>query len=256
VWVPFERVNLDLRVLDAPGMGVFVKDSNGLASGNTLAEAILHGLYELIERDAWALDEQRRRDGGGAPNIDVSGCDSRVDGVLLRCDAAGVTVIVREITSDIGVPVFEATLIDERPGSLPPPPPIRGFGCHLESAIAVLRAITEAAQGRLTVIAGSRDDLGRECERDPFAAAGPRQLGEDALPRIVGLADLSTPTIEGDIASVLARLRARGFDEVVAVDLSPSDGPAGVARVVVPGLEAVPESRHYRPGPRALAVAR
>ncbi|MGO8078030.1 YcaO-like family protein, partial [Rhizobium leguminosarum] len=34
-----------------------------------------------------------------------------------------------------------------------------GFGCHPDPVRAALRAITEAAQSRLTSIAGSRDDF-------------------------------------------------------------------------------------------------
>ena len=39
--------------------------------------------------------------------------------------------------------------------------PCAGSGCHLSADIALSRALTEAAQSRLTVIAGSRDDLFR-----------------------------------------------------------------------------------------------
>jgi YcaO-like protein with predicted kinase domain len=253
-WVPFERVHLDLRVPDGPGMGVFVQDSNGLASGNTLAEAVLHGLYELIERDAWALDERRRLGSDAAAEVEIGGRDALVDEALRRCRSAGVAVTMREITSDVGVPVFEATLADVVPGPLPSPPPTRGFGCHLDAAVAALRAITEAAQGRVTLIAGSRDDLLPEYESDPFVTALRQQPRADVPRYLTTLADLSTRTLEGDLATVLSCLGDRGVDEVVAVDLSPGNDSAAVARVVVPALEAVPEGAHYRPGPRALAV--
>lgn len=34
-----------------------------------------------------------------------------------------------------------------------------GYGAHLDPAVAALRAVLEAAQGRLSVIHGSREDI-------------------------------------------------------------------------------------------------
>src|SRR5262249_36183432 len=44
VWAPLELVDMDYTVPKMPGSGCFVASSNGLASGNTSAEAVLHGL--------------------------------------------------------------------------------------------------------------------------------------------------------------------------------------------------------------------
>jgi YcaO-like protein with predicted kinase domain len=55
IWVPFELVHMNFTVPPVPGSGHFLLSSNGLASGNVLAEALGHGLGELIERDASAL---------------------------------------------------------------------------------------------------------------------------------------------------------------------------------------------------------
>ncbi|MDR1954930.1 MAG: YcaO-like family protein, partial [Candidatus Methanoplasma sp.] len=40
---------------------LFRYHTNGIASGNTVEEAILHALFELIERDAWSMAEERGR---------------------------------------------------------------------------------------------------------------------------------------------------------------------------------------------------
>jgi YcaO-like protein with predicted kinase domain len=53
VWVPASCVLLHPEPL-GPRF-IPVRTSNGLASGNTLEEAICHSLYEMIERDAWSL---------------------------------------------------------------------------------------------------------------------------------------------------------------------------------------------------------
>ena len=55
VWIPFELVHTDYRRPAEPGSGYFLCGSNGLASGNTYLEAVVHGACEVIERDANAL---------------------------------------------------------------------------------------------------------------------------------------------------------------------------------------------------------
>lgn len=45
---------------------LFRTNTNGLASGNEIEEAIFHGLSEVIERDAWSLVEASRNTG---PNV-------------------------------------------------------------------------------------------------------------------------------------------------------------------------------------------
>src|SRR5262249_15789300 len=51
-WVPLEAVHTDFTLPPRPGSGYFFCSTNGLASGNDRSEALLHGLCELIERDA------------------------------------------------------------------------------------------------------------------------------------------------------------------------------------------------------------
>ena len=55
VWVPFEMVHLNYTAPMPSGTGCFLASSNGLSSGNTLDEAISHGISELVERDAATL---------------------------------------------------------------------------------------------------------------------------------------------------------------------------------------------------------
>ena len=61
IWVPLEAVTLDTVFARPP---VFDVSSNGLASGNHVLEAIVHGLTEVIERDAeaqWRAERGDRR---------------------------------------------------------------------------------------------------------------------------------------------------------------------------------------------------
>ena len=59
MWVPASAVfHPYVSRLD---LALFRTSTNGLASGNNLEEAVLHGLLEVVERDAWSLAEGRRK---------------------------------------------------------------------------------------------------------------------------------------------------------------------------------------------------
>jgi len=42
------------------GISLFKSNTNGLASGNNIEEAIFHGIMEVVERDAWSILRQKR----------------------------------------------------------------------------------------------------------------------------------------------------------------------------------------------------
>lgn len=119
----------------------FHADSNGNAAGNTLEEAILQGFMELIERDSvaiWWYNCLR------CPGVDLASFnDSYLLDVenLYRINGRDFWVI--DISADLGIPTFAALSVrmgEERENM------IAGFGAHLDSRIAILRAVTEMNQ--------------------------------------------------------------------------------------------------------------
>ena len=259
VWVPYELVHLNYTLPLPQGSGCFFASSNGLASGNLLVEAICHAIGEVVERDAltlWELQDEARQE---ATRIDLETVDDAAClSVLQRFERAGVAAAVWEITSDVGLPAFHC-LIGEREAS-----PLHllhgshGTGCHPSRPVALLRALTEAAQVRLTVISGARESLTRrsyrrrrdnlvlERERARLVARGRARPFHDG-PSFDG------ETFQVDLAWMLARLQAAGLERVVAVDLTRPDFGVPVVRVVVPGLEG-PASRGCTLGRRARMV--
>lgn len=317
-WVPFELVHLDCTAPSPEGSGHFPLSSNGLASGNTPNEAFVHGLLELIERDARTLfflrggptsapkprldRAQARPSAGGsgrdsaAPNTHAPGGrpggsssarssptatafeagalvadpnQLRVDlasvddpacrGLLDRLHSAGLAVAVWNITSDLGVPAFLAGILDERDDPFRRLPAAYGSGCHLDRWVALARALTEAAQVRLTNVTGSRDDtlpsamdLARDQEHQALhrAALSERGPGVDART----IPHFPFERFEEDVSFLVERLEARGMTEVLRVDLSKPSWPVSVVRVIVPGLEPLYELEDFSPGPRGLAA--
>ncbi len=261
-WVPYEVVHTDFSLPLPPGSGCFVMSSNGLASGNHVLEAISHGICEVVERDAVTLfrlrvPSQRRR----VPLSSIDDGDCRE--IIERFRAADVAVAVWDATSDVGLPCFYCAIADERTDVFRPLYANQGMGCHLSSKVALLRALTEAAQSRLTFIAGARDDAGRDRYRhvqstDYVTRWRARILGEESAGArpFCEVPSFENRSFEEDIAVACDRLSAVGIDEMVVVDLTRPEFGIPVVRVVIPGLEPLDEVPGYRPGPRARAIAR
>jgi len=121
--------------------------------------------------------------------------------------------------------------------------------------VALLRALTEAAQTRLTAIAGGREDITRAryragAESERVEAWRAHLAQQPCGRRFVDVQTRSFESFNGELAWLLDRLRSRKMGEVAVVDLAPPENPYSVVRVVVPGLEAPPEAG-CRPGRRA-----
>jgi YcaO-like protein with predicted kinase domain len=257
-WVPAEIVHTDYT---GEPDGYFLCGSNGLASGNHLVEAINAALYEVVERDAVALWIARPIQMRARCMLDLASVDNPDCRVLLaKYDAAGIAVRVWHVTTDIGIAAFLCEIRDAAPGD---PRQLRrhhGSGCHADRAIALSRALTEAAQTRLTYITGIRDDLSpAEYEEPPEAEIGDALL--DALAaEATPISFRAVPTFAADdltedLRWALEGLRAAGMTRVIAVDLTRPDFDIPVVRVVVPGLEWDPHHPNYQPGRRARAIA-
>ncbi|WP_437905829.1 YcaO-like family protein [Sorangium sp. So ce327] len=254
--VPLEVVTTDYTSPRPPGSGCFLTTSTGLASGNDALEATLHGLYEVIERDAVAIwraggAEVRRRTRIALDTVDDLDCRA----LLLRFERAGVAVGAWDATSDLGLPVVVVEIADRAPDPFHALCVSGGQGCHRSSAIALARALTEAAQSRLTAISGARDDIvepsfQRVRAADRIAAAL-AELEAPAARSFAELPDAASDSFDDDLAAVLGALRGAGLAQAVAVDLSRPELGVAVVRVVVPGLESMWNAPGYAPGPRA-----
>jgi putative methanogenesis marker protein 1 len=236
VWVPASAV---FHPYSSPkDLALFRTNTNGLASGNTMEEAVVHGLCELIERDAWSICESKHRVMG---DISPSKDDRLIQQMLEKFSSNGIEVRLKDLTSDIGLPTFAAAADDVR---LQDPALLSlGMGTHLNPKITVIRALTEVAQSRLTQIHGAREDTVR--------GKATRQMGYERLKRMnqMWFADsgkarelteyqsFDTPDLYDDLQVILACLAKRGFKRVIAVDLTRKELDIPVAKMIVPGLE-------------------
>lgn len=253
VLVPFEVVHTNYTLPPPTGAGMFLASSTGLAGGNHPLEALSHAICEIIERDAhtlWALlpAEARHETAIDLDSVTDSGCRELLD----ACERANVEVAAWDITSDVGIAAFYCRIVDRDQSGLRRRGAAAGLGCHLARDVALARAITEAVQSRLTLIAGSRDDMSRADHQPRHTPAH----HERPTRRFDAVPSFDADTFEDDIAHLLARVRAVGIEQVIAVDLSRPELQVPVVRVIVPGLEATMEIPNWSPGARARARLR
>ncbi|MEL6566345.1 MAG: YcaO-like family protein, partial [Pseudomonadota bacterium] len=115
VWMPSELVHTDYTLPRQPHAGCFVASTNGLASGNHPLEAIVHGICEVIERDAHTLWEllplaQQAATRVDLDSVDAAGCLQ----VIAALRHAGMRVGVWDMTGDVGVATFHCLITDAR----------------------------------------------------------------------------------------------------------------------------------------------
>jgi YcaO-like protein with predicted kinase domain len=240
-WVPYELVHTAYTLPTPNGTGSFIATSNGLASGNHLLEAISHAICETVERDAATLHSVCAPDETAARRIDSRSVDDPgCREALGRFNRAGISVGIWDITSDVGIPAFTCRIADRyrRPGHIYG---AEGMGCHPDPKVALLRALTEAAQGRLASISGGRDEPARwgsspEPEPEPLPGQTADPAGE-ATRDFRAVPAFESDSFDADVLWELDQLRAAGVREVVVVDLTLEEFGIPVVRVIIPGLE-------------------
>jgi len=228
--------------------------SNGLAAGPDRPSALLGGLCELIERDAFLLTWMNRLP---AVEVDLATAGGAVAAIAGHYARRGVDVRAFLLPSDLPAAAVMAVSFDDDDDP-DVPAQVVGLGCHPDPAVAVLKAVLEMCQARPSEISHFRDDppAGRLRDyadvatlEDHSAFAGQRERRDEfaflwASGRRTAVADIPDPSVgdvAGDLDGCVATLAAAGL-RVVAVDLTlPDVAQCGVhvERVMIPGLQPI-----------------
>jgi ribosomal protein S12 methylthiotransferase accessory factor len=260
-WVPYECCTMNTTVTFSFTL-TFYTSSNGLASGNHPLEAINHALFEVIERDSHAewLDQPQETRLATKVRPETIG-DDQCRTLLERFDAADIDVAIWDVTSaSFQIPAYWVQVLDRDGG-----PPWRrlgaftGRGCHAAPVVALSRALCEAAQARLTIIAGTRDDnplaAYQENASEALIDAWRSQYVEPPAVRdFAETIDQTSDTFDGDLERILRALRSKGVKQAAIVDLSRPDVGISVVKAVVPGLTVATE--YGRRAPQAAGRRR
>lgn len=189
--------------------------STGLASGNTLAEAKVAALTEILERDAEAVTPFSKQ-----RCFTLRSTDARLQSLLDDYTMRGIQVQFQDITTEFGLPCYQCFVRGHK-GTL-----ARATGANLNGARAALAALTEVPY--------------------PYPN-GPRS--GPALPNLPErileeLPDYSLESPTRNLALLEKLLHSHGL-HVLYVEVSRADLEFPVVRAIVPGLELGAEFDGY-----------
>ncbi len=239
----------------APGDNFVLSSSNGCATGGSLEEAILYGLLELIERDAFVLgwyarDRPRR--------IDLDSCASPAIRTMVdRGTLAGYEVLAFDSRTDLSVPVVTTLAVrhDGGPGLL-----AFAAGAHLSPERAVAAALSETLT-YIPVKAGTTRR--RQAQLDAMAEdyslvqtvhdhadlfGLPRMRGhaedyladrpQETVAELYGTPGPPAADLRQDLQGVLGELHGKGYEVIVVDQTTPEQHTMGLRTVctIVPGL--------------------
>ena len=222
------------------GAVFFPGDSNGNAAGNTVEEAVLQGLMELVERDGTALWWYNR---ASRPAVDLDSVRANGWTEIREVYAAlGRELWLLDVSTDLGIPTFVAVsrLLSREPEDI-----LVGLGAHLDPDIAATRAVSEMNQ-MLAALQALRDGGGVNPTLDWWLAnatiANQPYLApsSEAATRLDAYRRVAHTDLLDDVLWCQHVIEALGM-ELLVLDQTRPDVEVPVVKVVVPGL------RHFRP---------
>lgn len=228
-------------------------NTNGLASGNTMGEAISQALAELIERDAQTLGQISRQ----AVTIDLESIQSPlIQSLVDKFRAAKIDLVLKEVISPVGIPTFFAAA--DEPATENPILLCFGMGTHVNAEIAAIRAITEVAQSRCTQISGNREDMLRqEFKKNWNYQSLKKHLAywfekNPPFKDFRSIPIVAHDNLVDDIQTMMRALKRKGFNEMIAINLTVGEIGVPAVRMIMPGLEHSMESGRFGKRARKL----
>ncbi|UUM26855.1 YcaO-like family protein [Acinetobacter colistiniresistens] len=242
IYIPAELVYHPF--LENKNKRILGTSTNGLCSGNSLDEATLHGLAELFERDIQAFDSFANQ----SQFVEFDEKHENIIDLKQKIEKAGFELSCRYVDNIYQLPYFHAYILD--PSDESPVAVSYGSAFHPIKNIAAVRAISEAAQSRLTQIHGGRDDV---IDRTNFFAVNGGKAFEQQSVNIVRKLVTSKvklihyskiPDKSDEIRSIgdgiyllIEKLKSVGIDQVLRVELTPKNSQLTVVKVIVPKME-------------------
>lgn len=236
--------------------------SNGCALGGCLEEAVLHGLLEIAERDAFLLTWYARMP---APRVDLLSARDRSLPLMARTITrrTGYELHVFDIAPEQDVPCFWAMALDpagdgERPAALCAAGsslvPERGVAAALHELATVIEvhAASHGARRERSRAMAADSGLVRRMEDhaalycDPVAAERLGFLFDGGRERLLTSGRPGGRDLRDDLTTLIGRYRDSGLDVIVVDQTTPEHARGGLAcvKVIVPG--AVPMSFGHR----------
>ncbi len=217
-------------------------DSNGCAAGNTLEEAILQGLMELVERDAvalWWYNSLQK------PQVNLDSFDEPYFQSLKQYyQTINRELWVLDITSDLNIPVFAAIT---RRSDRSVEDIVLGYGAHFDAKIAISRALTEVNQILPNVLFAkadgstqyppSADRLAVDWWKTATLSDQPYLIPDETIAAKVSgnYREMASDDLLEDVKLCQQIVENKGL-EMLVLDQTRPDIGLHVAKVIVPGM--------------------
>ncbi len=255
IWVPHQYVKIYRQQLKDEPL-IFWANSSGHAAGLTLEQAVLNGIYEVIERDAFSLLWLNQLT---LPRVDLEQPPDHTLAVLFKEKFHKIHLkwSVVNMTTDLSVPAFLVVLRQNHGKG----PLLCLSACSgLDSSQAVQHALLEAAACRNYLIS-LQGKLQKEILNCQIEEAFKRvhnfedhmalSMREDYLPfasfidssssilDLNSLPNLSSGNISQDLEQCVSLLKGKGY-EVIYVEITNEEAVRyglKVVKVIIPGLQ-------------------
>lgn len=215
-------------------------DSNGCAAGASYEDAVLQGLFELVERDSVAVWWYNRVP---RPQVDLAAMDDPFIAEMQDWFARiGREFWVLDLTTDLGIPSY--VCLNRRTYG-PTEDIVMGFGAHLDARTGILRAITEMNQFMPAVLDVAEDGTTRYAFDDPECLHWWHTATYENQPYIQpkgqavfdpgAQADRTGGTISDLLAEAIGAIEGAGH-ELLILDQTRADVGLPVVKVMAPGL--------------------
>ncbi len=248
VLVPWQVISMDYSCNARREPRLLQFGATGLAADFDETPAILHGLHEVVERDChntWNSLEDDQREATLVNHQTIN--DSEINSLLASIHRADLDVLIWDMMGSSGIPCYLAEIFDG--ASNANTAYVQGAAASLSSRTALLKALTEAVQIRLTYIAGSRDDLDWTDYGERYAAiVENRKWLMSQSPRYKSFhhSNLQSFTPEAALSETHERLKISGRENIAVVRLTLEHEPVAVVKVIVPELLDTPDADYFR----------
>lgn len=235
-FLPHSFVSLNSKVINN-SLAPFAWGTNGLASSVNRDEAILSGIYEVVERDTifcWSNYVNSN------PNVHLYTIDldtipyESSANLIHKIQTSGLKLFLIQLRNELNLPVFKCHILNDID---PARYSASGYGCHHVTEIAINRAITEAIQGRTCFISGSREDiLNRKFSNNNFTNA--YRYFSGMTKESLHHEPFDFISTENALYSIQSRFKDLNWHPPV-VFTYPNSGPFSVVKVFCPSLMPV-----------------
>lgn len=235
VFAPYDLVGMDMAAAAPWNPDQFLMASNGLAAGGNIDGAVLHGLRELIEDNAFVAAQhfpKQPSHSGASMTFECAPCHPLPD-IVSKVERCGLEARFMSPQTGLDVPVIVAALVSERDAE--GLPLFSGVACRDSAEDAALAALLEAIQTRMTFVAGSREDLVSEEYRVASAQNAYGFHGASFVDRVSD--DPGDPG--GELGRLMGVLTAKGIDGIYAFPLGGVPGVFEIVRILADDLMSV-----------------